>query len=181
MLSLSSGQVKDERPTIIPLVIPQINWTEYVTHANTVLGRSPTRSLDEHRVPVGDLFSFLASMGELQAQGTEPREYVRAAEEALQHLSFSFLIKTDAATTNRIMAFSALHYFASEQDSFFILTGTLKEWHTSIITCTHKRRAFKLRFFFDCMYLWFEQHGLREPFRLYEKKALQDGTFSLER
>lgn len=169
-----------ELPKIIPLIVPMINWKQYSEESYHVLKRSITKSLDGANLPNKDFFSFIASLGEFQQAKTEPWGYVRTADMALRHLSFSFLCDTDNETADLVIKNSGLDFFPSEFPTLFILSGNLSVWQTAIISCMRKKKPYKLRLFFNCMYLWFSNHGCSECFKLYSKHAQDDGTFSLE-
>jgi len=71
---------------IVPLSMTQVNWPDYVSVTYKHVGHSPTRSLDGVGIKPGDPYSFLASLAELEVEGTDPRIGVLSANHTLAHV-----------------------------------------------------------------------------------------------
>lgn len=158
---------------IIPICCPRIDWEAFVTYSNEFLGRSPTRQLDYSQIPVGNYSSFLASIGGFLDQNSNPHSFVRTNESALEHLYYTFLCNTSVLPLVRVYTD---HTILASTESVFLLSGTLRQYKRSIVECSRESIDPSLRFFFNCLYIYFKKQGLEVVWSAYSKRILFDGT-----
>lgn len=75
------------------LALTTINWQELERIGSSVLGRSPTRSLDMARMSARDTFSYIATLGELVTEGSDPRTIVKNSDFQLHHINITFAVE----------------------------------------------------------------------------------------
>jgi len=90
-------------PEITLVAGTAVDWPKFVTAINNALGRSPTRGLDDYALPVGSPASYVAAIAEFNRAGSNPVTAVKEADRTFAHLSFTFLVSADQATTLSIL------------------------------------------------------------------------------
>lgn len=150
---------------VVPVVLPNIQWHEFVIETQASLGRSPTRSLDEATVVVGDLKSFVASLAEFQNENSNPLPYLRSRESdrALDMMSVTFLVEARPQSLYAISKFSHVNIFQATDEvggeDVVLMSGTLRQWRTLIIEMTQLRQLDEVLIE---IVKWFIRWGLRD-------------------
>lgn len=160
---------------IIPIIWPEINWFDFVNESNLVLGRSPTRTLDNNNIPVGDLPSFVMAVGGFIYENFDPYHYFN--DFLLEHLSFSFLCITD--TILRLTERNIIFSYANS--SVFLMTGNLFAFKCAILEQCQEYTDREIRFFYNYLYLLFCSKGLSKIWNDYKVRKLEDGTLELRK
>ena len=169
-----------------------INWPDLTVLGNATIGRSPTRSLDHHKISDRDISAFIASLKELKVAGAEPRKSIIEATFQLHHASLSFLVDLDEREIEYMRNFEGLtttifNGQMGDNRLFYYLhltTGTLAQWKQAILENTDDSSddpeiALK-RLYFTQIYFWFKKLNLKELFGSYNEKSWKDGTVILE-
>ena len=158
---------------IIPIVAPNINWPSFVSQTNNLVGRSPTRSLDAAGLPVGDQFSFIASLAEFQYAASEPWGSVKFSDRILRTLHYAFLCESPIG--NIIRRSTDLDIITPEgYDDVFIVSGNLEAFRNAIVSCKDPQ----IRPFMNALYGVFNKAGLIQIFKRWKITNNSDGTFS---
>lgn len=165
---------------VIPIASTTIDWKTLLTVTNTVLGRSITQGSDAKNLSVGDLASYIRSLGEFEYENSDPTTTLREAGSLLRHAYFSFLCLSSRTTIQEIGLISGLNVLLSEADDCGIFSGNLEQWRTAIINGCTPRVSKIVRLFFDKCLNHFEQIGLGTIWSNYVKVVLKDTTFQLE-
>lgn len=152
---------------VVPVVVPSVLWNEFVSETQASLGRSPTRSLDEATVVVGDLKSFVASLAEFQEENSNPIPYLRSRESdrAMDMLSVTFLVECHPRSLFSISKFGHVNIFEGgrtdsiDAEDVVLMSGTFRQWRTLIVEMVNLRM-------FDEVLIeivkWFIRLGLRD-------------------
>jgi len=159
---------------IIPLIIPRINWEDYLKNTST-------RGIDASPIKLSEYSKFIASLGEFRSnKTTEPFSVLRKAGDLLEHLQFSFLILGSKELFFRVMEITSLHVVFSTGQA--IVSGTLKQWNSAIINCldTTYSPTEEMRTVFNECLQFFDYCGLQTIFSNYSRIPLRDGTYLLE-
>ena len=177
---------------IVPLSMTQVNWPDYVSVTYKHVGHSPTRSLDGVGIKPGDPYSFLASLAELEVEGTDPRIGVLSANHTLAHVHLSFLCVLNASEQNALRNIPTLDIsfidgkeeYDSSRVDLMIISGTLLQWQLVIPMMLEgfdlSRVTFVRRTFFNHIYNWIVKFNLKDIFTSYKVVPLTDGTYCLE-
>ena len=177
---------------VIPLAYSQVNWADYIALSKAVVGHSPTASLDASNIRPGDPFSYIASLEELIAFETPPREATVQATYTLEHVSFSFIAHVQAGDLFPLCNVPLLKVSTIEGKSdrsttnyLLILSGTLLDWKTAVPLMLQNpfatNETYIQRELFSQIFIWFKKMNLRELFDRYTEVATSDGFFRLER
>lgn len=155
-----------DKPIVIPIVTPQINWDDFVVTIYQQTKRSPTRVLTTQ---AGDLASFLESLASFSNQ-----------EVNYQQLFFSFLIeicKEDYIELLKNTRLSCVDNINTSDCKYFVIaSGNLQEWLDACYKFSNNNFSFNLRYVFDCIALYFEQ---RFKIIKFKKQTLSDNTFTI--
>lgn len=170
----------------------QVNWSDYVSIAYKHVGHSPTRSLDGAGIKPGDPYSFLASLAELEIEGTDPRTGVLSANHTLAHVHLSFLCVLSAQEQNALRNIPILDIsfidgkedYESTRVDLMIISGTLLHWQLIIPLMLEgldlSRTYYVRRKFFNAIYNWLIKFNFKDLFVSYKIVQLTDGTYCLE-
>lgn len=158
---------------IIPIAKTQVDWNTYLRNMNLIRGESITRNLDDKKIPVGDLYSYILTLKEI---GVE-EDY------SLAHAHYSFIIIAHKEVLNILLKESRnldiditrtikLECFAA------IVTGNLEEWRYVIIRLSNNQEH-EIRNLSNKIHRFFEQEGFGKIFSEYHKVTNNDFTYSL--
>lgn len=171
-------------PDLVPIVVPVINWNEFLKVANDALGYSPVRIVDSCPRQLSDPARFVAVAASFQDRNvTNVVESLRDSLDLIQHLQFVFCVYSDTETMIQIRARTDLKITVTEAvdgERIAIVSGNLKEWYNATLVCCQQRQPFNLRVLFDRFVLFFEQAGLGDIWWTHKKRSLPDHTFLLE-
>lgn len=154
----------------IALGYTQTNWHEFMQLAKSVLGRSPTASLDDANLRPGDPFSYIAALEESLKRGTTPRDAALYATYTLEHVHFSFATHVNdkewAALTNipmlKVLDIIGEGSSRAFPDHLLIFTGNLLEWKIVQKTCINYS-PYHIELFTQ-IFMLFKKMNLRELF-----------------
>lgn len=172
--------------SVKPLILSNVDWTNFIKNVAVLAGHSPTRGLDASGLKLGDYTRFIAALGEFQSgKALKPFDTLKSNNHLLRHLFFGFLISGSTSLIFRIMELTDLDVTTAkvkDKGRMAIVTGTLGEWKAAIITCLDKSliKNFELRWVFNSCLDTFYTAGLRNIFDDYRKKGLEDRTYLLE-
>lgn len=159
--------------------IPMIDWPKLIAGCETFFGKSPTRILDNKRIPVGDLTSFIASL-EILKGATDPMKAVRDAEESLGFIDLTVLVKLPCPVyrdaLNIIPFRTQTIDYGIEVVAFF--HANMLSWRHFVVSASRSARA-ETRRFANRVYIILDQNSLGELFSKYTKVPKDDSTFSL--
>lgn len=128
---------------VVPIVVPQINWHEFVCTSKASLGRSPTRSLDGAGVAPGSLPTFIQAVGEFQNPNTNVISYLRgdACLDALKLISITFLIEAPKDQIYAILKIGHMSIVQAHSQSMteemLLASTTVNEWQSIVQRGTH--------------------------------------------
>ncbi len=161
-----------------------VHWQRFVTATNAALGRSPTRSLDEYELPVGNPSSYVAALAEFARPGSNPLTSVRDGDRLFNHLFFTFLVGVDAGTAMSVLKVSTGLIVTSAEPSRgrenLIVSGTLKAWKDAIVESCVPGTDPDVRRFYNDVWAVFDRLGFRDVFARYQRREQKDNTFVLE-
>lgn len=168
----------DNKFNIKPAAMSLINWGHYILDCENQFGINPSRGLDTNGISLDDPASFVASLmfdnEPLKALRSDPNS--RIFEHGfLSFYGFSKSIEVvhELNWCNNVATYKA----ANDGMYYFILSGTIKQWHQAIVTGTNSNADVR-NVMCNCL-LYIEQTCYREIFKRYSKRYLKDGTFSL--
>lgn len=167
---------------VIPLVWPQVDYPSFISEVTALLGRSPTRSLDEAGLTCDDLKGFLQALGEFQNFGTAPIPYLRSrqCDRALELISVAFLIETTQTGLLDLLKLGRVHVLSSEH-TISIISGSFRIWRDLLIEGCTIRSSFDLRELLTEIMKHFVHGRFSELFGDYDILALRDRTLTLVR
>ena len=132
-------------PEITLIAGTSVDWTRFVSTVNTILGRSPTRGLDDCGLPVGNPGSYVAALAEFARPGSNPVTAVKEAERLYAHLTFTFLVAVDRETAMLVLKSSAGLIVTSAEPSRgrenLIVTGNLRDWKLAVVEGRRRQRC----------------------------------------
>jgi len=172
--------------SVKPLILFNVDWTNFIKNVAALTGHSPTRGLDASGLKLGGYTRFIAALGEFQSgKALNPFDTLKSNNHLLRHLFFGFLVSGSTSLIYRIMELTDLNVTsakAKDKGRVAVVSGTLEEWKAAIITCLDKSlvRNFELRWVFNSCLDIFYSAGLRNVFDDYRKKGLEDQTYLLE-
>ncbi len=171
-------------PDVVPIAGTAIDWMKFVSTINDILGRSPTRELDNCGLPVGTPPTYISALAEFNRQGSNPIMAVQNADRLLEHLSFSFLVSCDRdmmmIVLKQTVGLNILSAEPSRGRENFIITGTLRNWKTVIVEGSGPDSCVEARQFFNEVWKCLDKLGLRDLFANLHRRELRDRTFALE-
>ena len=140
---------------------------------NTILGRSPTRGLDDCGLPVGNPGSYVAALAEFARPGSNPVTAVKEAERLYAHLTFTFLVAVDRETAMLVLKSSAGLIVTSAEPSRgrenLIVTGNLRDWKLAVVEASTQATPSEIRTFYNELWAIFERLGFRDIFAHYRE------------
>lgn len=172
--------------SVKPLILSNVDWTNFIKNVAELVGYSPTRGLDASGLKLGYYTRFIVALGEFQSGKEEkPLDVLHNSDYILRHLSFSFLISGSSSLVFRVMELTDLDVLTAkgkDKGRVAVVSGTLKQWKEAIIVCLDQKlvKNFELRWVFNQILDYLYQAGLRNIFDNYRKKGLEDQTFLLE-
>ncbi len=117
---------------IFPIAITQVNWVAFTQATEKYVGHSPTRALDNEKLPVGTHESFLSALGSFKNINNNPREIKNFS---LNHVNITLLLIIDERLyfefieeSYEEILFIRSDNFESKNEVAIIATGTLKAW-----------------------------------------------------
>ena len=157
---------------ILPLSQNQVNWVSYLKSASDYLERSLTSSLDSRGDSVGDIRSFLCTLGELIRPNSPPEYVIKNAGSLLRHIHYSFMV-IDGPVFD-LLERTGLNITVADQVA--IVSGNLGQWRSALIDGMSIGCKKPLRLFCDWCYLYFKKEGFSD---LWSNKINKhkDGTF----
>lgn len=164
--------------TVIPVCIPQIDWTNLILRAADALGRSPTRNIDLARENVGTLRSYLALCDSIGNPDSSFENSIKKPRSSiLSHLQFGFLVIADAMTLASFSSqYRELHVTIGDPERCMLVSGNLNEWHSSMLEDTRNLSSQAvMNQILEC----FDQVGLREIWFGYRKVPITSDVFRL--
>lgn len=166
---------------VIPLIVSNVNWTNFLKDIAELTGRSPIRGLDASNIKLGDYARFITSLGEFQnGKNLDPLTTIREKEYLLRHLFFGFLIFGATSSIFKIMEVTDLNILTArmkEGGRVAVVTGTLKQWKDATLACV---KPYEVRWILNQCLGYFRQLGLGIIWDDCRKQGLKDGTYLLE-
>jgi hypothetical protein len=171
-------------PDLIPIVLPSVNWPDFIKSATDALGYAPNRAADSSPRPLTDYAKFLITAASFQDRRVvNALDALRDSNDLLSHLAFVFNVYADQETILQIMERTRLSVTmtpAVDGERIAIVSGNLQDWYNATIICCTERQPYNLRILFDKFVLFFEKLGLGELWHSTRKRMLPDRTFLLE-
>ena len=155
------------------LTLPVTNYTDYIQMVQSSLGFSPTRILDDKKIPLESPQAFLCTLENL-ADGTYPRLW--------EHFSVSFIIKCDYETVIFSMEQTLLSIFTREIDrlkNLSIFTGNLTQWKDAVLIGCAQSVPHDVRLTFNKVFLHFNQLNIN-LWPNVRRRKLKDETLIIE-
>lgn len=170
--------------SVKPLLATSVDWLAHIKNVAELVGRSPTRGIDDSGLKLSNHAIFLASLAEFHSGKPEqPLDILRNDNMVLRHLFFGFLISGTKSMICRIMEMTDLDITTTNtlaDGRAAVVTGTLQVWKSAIVICLHQQLDFDLRCVFNkCLDVFFAA-GLQNVFADYRKTGLPDKTYLLE-
>jgi len=170
------------KSSVTPVIIPHIAWDVFLKDASDYIGHNFTRSIDESGQKLSIYAKFLTTVQEFHTNDiANPIDVLRDANLLLDHLTFSFLVKSTTATIFKLLESTNLHGVSAKAKvgRVVLLTGTLGEWKLATIDICRFKNA-ELRWIGKTLLEFFFQLGLKNIFANYDRKIREDGTLLLE-
>jgi len=163
---------------IYPLQIGRVDWKIYVKVCQEFLGESPTRGIDSAGISLDNPIAFLKTLD----FHNQPINAI-SQEHLYNHVFFSFIAITDIFTIAQISerGYINIAYVEKRNEVLVLMSGTLKQWKDSIVSCCDHKAESILRRFFNDIYLHFETAGFKEIWTEFIQTPKGDGTFALSR
>lgn len=169
-----------------PLIIPNINWKDYLAYTTSSTGRCPTRDVDSSNRKLSDYGKYIASLAEFRDGGLPNIQDTLKDPGALaRQLQFGFIFIVPTSVIFKSMELTDLDFVSAkskEEGRVAIVSGTLDKWRVAVIECCSMRhRLPALRATFNTCLGYFEQLGLADLWSDYRKKQVkEEGTYLLE-
>lgn len=162
---------------LIPIVIPQISWANYLSAANNVLGESISQSFDAAKIPTGPR-SFVISLNDLTE--TSPALDIDVA--GLKHLSYTFLGVVLEGAYTEIFETSRLHFTSNHSSRpglrLVVVSGNLLEWKEAVVFCSCSNNP-DVNTFGTKAKNFFEEIGLSDLWKHYLRIKLPNQSIKL--
>ena len=166
---------------VTPLIVSNVNWTNFLKDIAELTGHSPTRGIDASNLKLADYPRFIVSLGEFQnKKQVQPLEVINAAGFLTRHLFFGFLIFGKSSSIFKIMELTDLDVTSAKMKGggkVAVVTGNLKVWKDATLACL---RPYEVRWIFNQCLEYFYQLGLGIIWNDCRKQGLKDGTYLLE-
>lgn len=172
--------------SVIPLLMSNISWANFIKDVADLTSRSPTSSIDNSNLKLSDYARYLVTLGEFQSGKQQaPLDILRNNDHLLRCLFFGFLINGSSSLIFRIMELTDLDVLTAkgaDKSRIAVVNGSLKQWKDAIIICLSQKliKNYELRYVFNECLNCFYAAGLRNIFDNYRKKGLEDQTYLLE-
>lgn len=159
---------------LIPIVTPNIDWSNYLLVSNQVLGESLSDSFDAAKIPPGPR-AFTVSLNDL----SENSPAIELTD--LKHLTYTFLVAMLIESYYILMESVNLQFSSSKSSpKLIVMSGTLEQWQRAVIICTThsnvdiKMFAFKIKAYFESIgleHLWKTLHPNLINYDPYKNKS----------
>jgi hypothetical protein len=170
-------------PVVTLLHRPDIQWPEFISFCQSMIRRSPTRSLDQSKIRPGLPASLVQALGEFQHEDTPPVPYIqgRDCDPALALLTFSFLIACDKQTMLELLKLGKIDVLAADGNDVEVVAATanLRVWREVILQGTHPQAPRSLRALINRIQHIFSVHGLAVLWQDHTRQPTSDGTVAL--
>jgi hypothetical protein len=166
------GSFRANKMIVVPILGPGINWHDLTRVAKATTNRSPTASIDSHRIKPEKIDSFIAVLAEISNKDSNPRLALENATWELDHCYYTFLIHLTDLELGALMQTIPLRVnFVNTKDmqNGFLLcvsSGSIRDWK-SLITQDIRGSSFRAtttRAFLLEIYNYFKIFGLKDIF-----------------
>jgi len=168
---------------IIPIAITQVNWEKFIHFYKECVGESPTRGLDNQKIPLKDPASFCASLG-FDDNPLNTLRGSRDSENAKKHASFSVITNIDTELLIQILKYTELKCATKKAQAgiLVVISGNILEWRDAIVAGCKEYSVFNLRVFMNQCHGILSSSKYREIFYNYSQVKCYkgDGTFILK-
>jgi hypothetical protein len=166
------GSFRVNRMTVVPILGPGINWVDLVRVAKDAIGRSPTASIDFHRIKPEKIDSLIAVLAEISNKDSNPRLALENATWELDHCYYTFLVHlTDLELGALLQTIPLRINFVNTKDmqNGFLLcvcSGSIRDWKQVIMQdiVGNSFRAVTTRLFLLEIFNYFKIFGLKNIF-----------------
>lgn len=162
---------------LIPIITPTIDWRQYLSIANDVLGESISTSFDAARLMPGPK-AFIVSLNDLKQN--IPALDIDVA--ALRHLTYTFLTVTLEGAYRAIAEEVQLAFTSSSSQRpgicLVVVSGNLLQWKDAVHVCSGSSNP-DVRLFAHKARVYFEGLGLGDMWKHYIRVKLPDQTLKL--
>jgi len=169
---------------VTPLIVPIVNWTDFLKDVSDLTGQSLTQNIDTLQHKLSPHARFLMALMVLNGE-TDLFRGLSYSNAFWKHLSFSFLISAPHHVIVTCLEFSDLKVSIlvkkSKTECLAIITGTLKEWFDAIIAGCSNQRSHNHRILFTQCYELFRKIQLDHLWRDYSREYQSNETYNFTR
>jgi len=153
--------------TIIPAIMPLVNWGNISTFFRDVGIPDPLKILDTRKIKISDPDALIQGL------------------QAPEHCFLSFFIYCPNCSINTILAITTNYDLFiktvdySENNVTMLMSGNFLQWKSAILSgCTEEVSEVE-RIIFNKIYELIESTNLRQHFKKLSRSTLNDGSFIL--
>lgn len=159
------------KPIIVPLVCPDVDWTLFITMIANATGRSPSRLLDLEGKKIGTTSSYLDAL----AYFSQKKGFT-----LLNQCSYSFLIEVSFEEYVAILSQTDLdcvdNFGTADSVKMIVASGTVLHWRNACMNFCIETMELRIRYTFNCIYIYMSNLNLIHL----NKTMLVDRSFTLE-
>ena len=158
------------------LTLPSCNWTEYIKLCQKTLGFSPSRIIDEKRIPLESPRALLLSLSYVFNGSTVIDDKV------LRIIDLHFLITGTFKQICKLQNYCSYKFITLESGGaeLCLAKAAIEKWRTVVIEGSMDK-DFEIRRACNLIYLALVHAELSEIFNLYTKIENPDQTFYFKR
>jgi hypothetical protein len=157
---------------------PAIDFNTFLGLTREMLGYSPASSVDACRLPLSDTERYLACLAGFKEEGAP----VGLSPHLLTHAAFSVLAVATERDLLDILEICGMPFVVNDTVArgiqAAIVTGTLAQWRTAVISGCQAKVETSVRHFFNKLVAVFEKHRLN-VWSDCNRKPANDRTFLL--
>ena len=167
---------------VIPIGTSIVNWKVLIKELSSLLGRSPTRGIDNSGMTFSDHAKVIIALTDIiEDTDTKPLDDLSKANTVLNHLFFSFIIVAPVSVVLEFNTHSKLQILTSKINKkgyrLLYVSGTLSEWKQAVCSILSYHTSSELTYIAKTCLGFFYKAGLKPVF---SSTRLDNGQLLLE-
>ena len=158
---------------------PVVNWPQFVESVQGLIGKSPTRCLDQFSLDLNNPYSLLVALQSLRESDFNPWTG-KIDNDFLQHITLTFFEITRYTVAEEIYSSSLYlktsHIALNRENCLLLMIGSLLDWQFLLPDILSYNKSTEIRLIFTKIYSLFKSSDLRNLWSNYEINKLKDNT-----
>jgi hypothetical protein len=161
------------------LTLPQVNWMDFIDLGKKHLGYSPTKILDDKRIPIEEPRTLLISLSHILLGKVEVHD-----NRVTDLIDLHFLISGSLKEIGELYCLCGFKYqflcYDRDQGQLAICKSNISGW-VLLAYIGSKHKEFEIRRVANMIYILMDRAGYTDVFAEYTKINNVDQTFELRR